>query len=301
MPILLPPLSRRHFLAGAVATGAGLAAGWSRGDDALAVDPHRIALFSDTHVAADPKRVTNMVNTADNMRQAALEMAKLAPRPQIGIVSGDLALLKGEPGDYGTFLELLGPLRKAGLPVQLLLGNHDHRANFWAAVPPGDKAERPVESRHVAVVELERANLFLLDSLDKTNVTPGTLGEEQLAWLAKALDARPDKPAIVIGHHNVDMKAMPAGLIESTAFVDLIRERKQVKAYVFGHTHVWQLTERDGIHHVNLPPVAYVFKKELPSGWVDLRLEPDGATLELRCIDPTHAQHGKKVKLAWRK
>ena len=45
---------------------------------------------------------------------------------------------------------------------------------------------------------------------------------------------------------------------------------------MFGHTHFWHRDQRKGIHLLNLPPVAYVFKKEAPSGSVDLRLRKSG-------------------------
>jgi hypothetical protein len=76
--------------------------------------------------------------------------------------------------------------------------------------------------------------------------------------------------------------------------------RKQVKAHVFGHTHNWTHFTRDGLHSVNLPPTAWVFKEGRPQGWTDLRLTESGATFELRCLDTTHPEHGQKLDLKWR-
>ena len=87
--------------------------------------------------------------------------------------------------------------------MHLVLGNHDQRENFWAAFPEA-KPALPAADRHAAVVETPLANWFLLDSLYKTNVTPGLLGAAQLQWLAKALDAHADKPALLVAHHNLE-------------------------------------------------------------------------------------------------
>lgn len=76
--------------------------------------------------------------------------------------------------------------------------------------------------------------------------------------------------------------------------------RKQVKAYIFGHTHYWKVYKRGDIHLVNLPPVAYPFQERAPSGWVRVELLPDGAQLELVSLDDKHPSHGHKVDLKWR-
>jgi len=74
---------------------------------------------------------------------------------------------------------------------------------------------------------------------------------------------------------------------------DLLAPRKQVKALIFGHTHHWDLQQKEGLHLINLPAVSYPFKAGDPAGWVDLHLAEQGATLELRSLDPAHPAHGK--------
>ena len=299
MPISLPPISRRHFLTGSLAAGASiLVHGASRA--AAPADPHRFALFSDTHIAEDQSVISRNTNMAQNLAQAVKEVQSLDVPPASVLVDGDCAFLSGTRGDYATLVELLRPLREGGVPVHLALGNHDHRGRFWEALPR--EADKPpaVAEKHVLVIESPRANFVLLDSLDETNKTPGVLGETQLAWLGKKLDEHAGKPALVFVHHNPDDKPKPSGLTETKALLDLLVPRKHVKALVFGHTHNWAITEREGLHLVNLPPVAYPFAAGKPNGWVDLKLAERGAVMELHCIDPQHAQHGQTVELVWR-
>ena len=88
-------------------------------------------------------------------------------------------------------VELVQPVREVGLPIHFALGNHDHRENFWTAFPkqrPDDPP--PVVDKHVSVIETPRANWFLLDSLQRTNYTPGRMGDEQLAWAGFCQTAR---------------------------------------------------------------------------------------------------------------
>jgi hypothetical protein len=51
---------------------------------------------------------------------------------------------------------------------------------------------------------------------------------------------------------------------------------------------------------VNLPPVAYVFQKGRPNGWVEATLRDDGMQLKLNCLDKSHPQHDETAELKWR-
>ena len=185
------------------------------------------------------------------------------------------------------------------MPLHLILGNHDQRENFSKAIAPTlpGAAPSPVDGKLVSVLETPLANWFLLDSLDKTAVTAGELGKAQLDWLAKALDARPEKPAIVMAHHYL---FYPGGLEDSDALLEVLTPRPQVKAYVFGHSHMWQRWTWRGIHLINLPAVAWVFDPAQPHAWVDMKLTATGATLVLSSLDKTHPKHGERVELKWR-
>src|SRR5207237_1048823 len=111
-----------------------------------------------------------------------------------------------------------------------------------------------------------------------------------------------EKPALVMVHHNpVSAEAAKkSGLLDAPEFLETLLPRRHVKAVFYGHTHTWRQLELDGLHLINLPAVAYPFKPEELTGWVDCRLRADGATLDPRAHDQQHPQHGKVVELAWR-
>ena len=48
----------------------------------------------------------------------------------------------------------------------------------------------------------------------------------------------------------------------------MVLPRKQVKAYFYGHTHIWGRTDISGIHLVNLPAMAWAFDPTQPRGFV---------------------------------
>jgi len=307
MPISLPPISRRRFLAGSLAAGAAALLPDGLRAAQQPADPRRWILLADTHIAENRDQVRRGVKPAEGFVQTRREILALPARAAGVLVAGDCVYLEGKPGDYRVLAEEVKPLRQSGLPLHFALGNHDNRGNFSAAFadalpkPAGGPpvANPPVADKYVALLETPHVNWFLLDSLVKTNHTPGELGKVQLDWLARSLDARADKPAIVLAHHDPD-NGLGNGLLDTKAFFEVLAPRKQVKAYVFGHTHRWQLSEHYGIHLINLPATAWVFAAAEARGWVDATLTADGINLELHCLDPKHPKHGEKAELKWR-
>ena len=302
MPLHLPPLTRRAFLRRSLAAGAGLLTIPALRAAESDTDPDRWTLLSDTHIAADRALVMRNVNMTEHLEAAVKGVRALASRPAGVFVNGDCAVLKGFAEDYATFSSLIAPLREAGLPMHLTLGNHDDRDIFRTSLKAAIPAAPPLASKHVSIVEGARANWFLLDSLDLVNKTPGTLGDEQRAWLAKALDTNTTKPALVMVHHNPVSSAAGKvpGLTDTEQLLAILLPRRHVKALFFGHTHTWRFAEQDGLHLVNLPAVAYPFAATEVTGWVDAKLSERGAALTLHAHDTQHAAHGKVTELAWR-
>ena len=306
MPLTLPQLSRREFLKRTVLTalGAGLvelipAKGYA-GLFGKSRDPHTFAFFSDTHIAAAPATQFLNANMADNLAACVRELCAWPAKPAAILINGDLAFSTGRAEDYATFGRLIHPLR-ALAPLHLSLGNHDERQHFWTAFPQDATVPRTVPQRQASVFASDRANWFLIDSLMLTNQTPGGLGAGQLDWLSRELAARPDRPALIVCHHNLDANMNISGLVDTGALEDVFARHRQVKAFIHGHTHDWHVTTHaSGVQIINLPPTGYVFQPGRPSGWVRCTLARDGAEFELRALDPHHPEHAQVKKLAWR-
>lgn len=306
MPISLPPIDRRRFLKGLASIGAvaSLPFSFLRAEETGKRDPDCFALLSDTHIPADRTTVTRDVNPVDNFRAITKEVISSPDLPAAMIVSGDCVHLHGKPEDYKTLIEELSPTREAGIAVHLVMGNHDERDAFleacdWARPR---KDDRPVPKKQVSVIESPKANWFLLDSLIRPNYTPGKFGTEMLEWLGKELDKRKDKPAVLVAHHNLenDDNEDSNGLVDSGAFWKTIIGRPQVKAYVYGHTHVWKTQVRKGVHLVNIPATAWKFLSSEPTAWVCAKLREDGMSLHLRSLHASHRHHGQRLELNWR-
>lgn len=301
MPAYLSSLSRRRFLRQACVFTAGVLFAPSLLAKSKSVEKNAWALLSDTHIPADPSKTARGINMTEHFRAVAADILGMPEIPAGAIVSGDLALNSGQVDDYKSLDRELKTLRTERIPIHLLFGNHDNRERFWEVFSKPSKLA--VEDHSVSLVKTSRVNWLLLDSLEKTLYTPGSLGAQQLEWLARTLDANRRQPAIVVMHHHPAGKAA-GGLADADALIEVVRPRRQVKAVIFGHTHLWNIGEDpsgSGLYFINLPPAAYTFAPGDPSGWVHAQLRKDGIDLELRCVNTNHKLHRQKTSLQWRK
>lgn len=299
MPISLVPPSRRRFLqTGALASLASLTA-------VSANDESWYALLADTHIEADPAKEARGTNMAANLKQVVSEILAEKTAPEFVVVNGDCAYNTGLKEDYTTFRALIRPLLDAEIPIHLTMGNHDDRGPFYQLFPESVIGSKELENQHLAVVESAHVNWIFLDTLDIVNKVTGRLGKDQLEWLSKSLDQMGDKPVLVAGHHYPQYMpegstAVVSGLADTVEFMELLRSRPQVKAYIYGHSHSYEIKKNsDGLHLANQPPVAYLFDDTKANGWLKARCTPHSIETELNCIDKTHRLHGEKTVLKW--
>lgn len=298
MPIHLPAMDRRRFLG---VLGTAVVCLPALRVHSASTDDNLVAILNDTHIGEKQKSETAIPT---HLKTTVEYLLGLPCQPAAVLINGDLALRDGQPGDYRHFAKLIAPLREAGMSIHLTLGNHDNREVFYEVLTREKPSQPVVVSRHVGVVSTRAANIFLLDALKGTMITQGELGETQLKWLAKALDARRDKPAIVVAHHNPrlggDPKHFPGGLEDSQPLWDLFARRRQVKAYVHGHIHHWSLARHEGIHIVNTPATSYVGDpKTSTTGWTMAQMRGEGMTVTTHTHQVDHEWNNQSHELQW--
>ena len=301
MPLTVQPINRRDFcqtvFGGTLAALLGGAAGntWAQ-----ETERDHWVFLSDTHVTGDPNEERHGTIPVKNFTTVREAVLKLAHKPKGIIVTGDAAALTGTLEDYRQLAAQIAPYTENGIPFHIAFGNHDHLENFYTAFSDLKKDASPVVNRHLTVLETPNANLFLLDSLYQTNVTSGFLGVEQLRWLQSALNARRDKPALLFAHHNIDNGA--GALMDREEFWNIVRDAQQVKAYIYGHTHVYQQSVRDAVHVINLPALGWEFQSgRQPLGWTDVEITGSGIQLTLHTVPASHANNGDVRKFEWQR
>lgn len=297
--IFYKPVERRKFLTFLSTAGAAAVFSACRATPRVASPgpggkPLHLALLSDTHIPGDRVNGNRGFNPWENLKRVVPQVEEA--HPEAVILCGDAARLEGRMEDYQELRTLLAPIA-ATTPVCIALGNHDDRANFNQAFPhpAGDRAG--VKDKHVVVLEEEMLRIVILDSLQYVNKVAGHLGKEQRAWLTEYLATRSDKPIVLFVHHTLEDN--DGDLLDARHLFDIIAPHRQVKAIFFGHSHVWSITERQGVKLINLPAVGYNFRDQDPVGWVDARFDAGGVDLTLRAFGGNTSEDRKITRASW--
>ncbi len=298
--IFHPSINRRNFLKGSVAAigavvtlGGCSSLGGRQSQKAPATA--RWALVSDTHIAEDVENNYRGFYPYRNLEKIVPDVISNAP--DAVAITGDLARLTGQPGDYANLKKLLTPLIEQE-PVFMTLGNHDHRDNFLKTFDkfPGEK--QSVSGKCVLVAETPPVRLITLDSLFYTDKVPGLLGRAQRRWLAEYLKNSDNTPTILCFHHT--LSDGDGDLLDLPRLYDMVKPIRKVKAIVYGHSHVYRFDEYDGIHLINLPATGYNFTDADPVGWVEARLRATGGDFILHATAGNTEQDGSEKHLAGR-
>jgi 3',5'-cyclic AMP phosphodiesterase CpdA len=130
------------------------------------------------------------------------------------------------------------------------------------------------------MIEHPTVRIIQLDSLLYVNQVAGLLGRDQRRWLTEFLPATDQRPTVLVVHHT--LSDGDGDLLDVNQLFAIIQPHRQVKAIFYGHSHVWEIGERQGVKLINLPAVGYNFRDQDPVGWVEARFHPDGVALTLR-------------------
>jgi DNA repair exonuclease SbcCD nuclease subunit len=294
------PIRRRDFLRTSFLAGAAVVLPGCRSpqsdSSAFSAEEIHLALLSDTHVGGDRERAKDPrgFDPWENLHQVAPDIAARSPRGVI--VNGDAASREGLTTDYVQLKALLEPLSRV-TPVYIGFGNHDDRVNFKAVFTSPSGLDAGVPNHRALILEESFLRIIVLDSLLYVNKVAGLLGQQQRTWLSVYLNTHRDKPVILFVHHTLGDN--DGDLLDAARLFEIIRPHRQVKAIFYGHSHVWNISERQAVKLINLPALGYNFSAEQPVGWVDARFHRDGVELTLHAIAGNRAQDGQVTTVDW--
>ena len=194
-----------------------------------------IAHVSDTHLLEGGAPLGGVADTVASLERTTGQLSRLGERLDAIVVTGDVTDL-GEPDAYRLVRDALEPLSAtAGAELVWVMGNHDERAAFRAALLGEPPRDEPVH--HTTMVGGLR--IVAVDT-SVPGYHHGELDGASLAWLDGELrEAAPEGPILAMHHAPI---ATPLALMDvlelqgQDALADVVRDR-DVRMILGGHLH----------------------------------------------------------------
>ena len=235
----------------------------------------KLIVVGDPHITAEPE-LNRGVNPVENLQALVAHVNANHPDAAYCLFIGDLTH-NGNSAEYAHFKQLIAPLT---VPPILMIGNHDHRENFYAAFPDASKDANGFVQDTFDLGESHR--LITLDSLngppygDMRHV--GMLSPERLAFLEGVLEDSAEKQLLIAMHHQPFRIGLPGmdviRLYNSAEYRDLIGRYPNVAMLLMGHNH----RSISGVSH-GFPFTC--FKSMSPQTPLDFEsLDPSGGIAE---------------------
>lgn len=151
-----------------------------------------IAQITDLHLRPAGKPAYRVSETNALAGRAIEALRALDPRPDLVVISGDLADC-GLPEEYAELRRLLSRLP---IPCALIPGNHDRREALLAAFPEAADGDGFIGFTR----DLGALRIIGLDTV-VPGASHGALCDTRLDALEAALAARPQAPTLIFMHH----------------------------------------------------------------------------------------------------
>ncbi|HEX8191856.1 MAG TPA: phosphodiesterase [Allosphingosinicella sp.] len=150
-----------------------------------------IAQITDVHLGFDPGNPDEY--NRQRLDRTLRTLTAMRPRPDMLIVTGDLAEEGDDGVSYARLREAFAPLP---FPVHMALGNHDSRAPFLEAFPETGHADGFVQY----AIDDAPLRILVLDTLEEGR-HGGGFCETRAAWLRARLEEAPQRPTLIVLHH----------------------------------------------------------------------------------------------------
>ena len=193
----------------------------------------KFVVLADIHLVPEGK-LSHGLDTFDRLQQAVSYVNESHADAEFVVFAGDLAD-HGEPEAYKRFKAAIAPLMPRTV---LTLGNHDHRPTFLEQFAG---MENPDTGCVDHVIDAGGYRTIVLDSSDPELGGEGRLTKAQLDWLDAQLGDVPDRPAVIVLHHNVAPFAVQTDFIileNNAAFAEVVLDHTNVRQVISGHVHM---------------------------------------------------------------
>ncbi len=236
-----------------------------------------IAQVTDLHLGVPGKLAFDRVNPFDNARATLETVAGLAVRPDMILLTGDLA----DAGEDAAYAWLDQELSRHGIPAYVIPGNHDLREPMRAAF--GHHGYLPRDGYLHYVIDTGPVRIIALDTVIE-RVTAGRFCEERLSWLADRLAEDRASPTLVMMHHQPILTGGPfdaMGIDGREALEKVIAGASNIVRVICGHMHQAVTVGYAGTTLSVCPATAFQFDLD----------QADPSTFRIRAEPPAFQLH----------
>lgn len=226
--------------------------------------PVLIAQITDLHIKRPGALAYGKVDTAAALARCIETLNGLLPRPDLVVISGDLADTPADE-EYAHLNALLGRLT---LPFIAVPGNHDDRTLMRAALPGhfASSSNGPLNT-HRAIGGID---ILAVDS-SVPGQPYGLLDDDTLSWLEDALRASDTRPALLFMHHPPFLTGIGHMDVQNLRNADrlaaLLARHSRVSLVAAGHVHRATLTSFAGRMATICPAPNHAVALDLDAHW----------------------------------
>ncbi|MGV9675030.1 metallophosphoesterase [Nocardia sp. NPDC003482] len=189
-----------------------------------------LAQLSDTHFDLHTRN-------AERVERVMGFLADLPRRPDAILVTGDIT----DSGKAEEFEQARASL-VADVPLRVLPGNHDDRANLREILLDEPPSDAPINQ----ALRLDGLTVALLDST-VPGASHGELADATYAWLTTLLDETPSDTAVLIALHHPPLPMYstvvdPIRLADPDRLEQIIAADPRVLGTLTGHMHAMATT-----------------------------------------------------------
>ena len=193
--------------------------------------------ITDPHCRPQGMAAMRICETNMLMERALRAVAAFRPRPDIVVITGDLAA-NGLAAEYQALAAMLRRTMD-GLRVYVIPGNHDRRGPLREALDGVAGMGNDAAFMQYTVDDLA-VRLVMLDTLVQGS-THGELCAARMDRLETTLGQEPERPTLIAMHHPpfvCGLTHMDAiNLRNADAFTALVARHRQVRRIICGHHH----------------------------------------------------------------
>jgi 3',5'-cyclic-AMP phosphodiesterase len=223
------------------------------------VTSHTIVHVSDPHLLADGL-LLGSVDCARNLQRFADRVVTSGIRPDVMVVTGDIAD-QAEPRAYEVARGILEPLaRSVGAAFVWVTGNHDHRVTFSELLVGGAPTNR--------VIDVDGLRIVALDSTIP-GYHHGRIEDDTMGWLREVLAEPAEHGTVLALHHpplDSDLGFLRILDLRNRAGLAEVIRGTDVRVVLAGHWHLSANGEIAGVPVLVAGATSYSADPGAPSG-----------------------------------